>query len=105
MASPIGLMDKPIRDRAVNTPLETLLFVNRELMPAVKQMFTKLQGLLLDQMAGSISFGPIQVNVGAGDPGTLTWATPPTNGWIYIRTDGGAGTTLYVFEGGAWAGK
>lgn len=30
--------------------------------------------------------------------------TPPGRA-IYIRLDGGAGTTLYVWEGAAWVGK
>jgi hypothetical protein len=29
----------------------------------------------------------------------------PTGRAIYIRLDGGAGTTLYVYEGAGWAGK
>lgn len=37
---------------------------------------------------------------GAGVP-TLT---PPGRA-LYIRTDGGAATTLYVYEGAAWAAK
>lgn len=30
--------------------------------------------------------------------------TPPGRA-IYIRTDGGAATTLYVYEGAGWVGK
>lgn len=37
---------------------------------------------------------------GSGAPGF----TPPGRA-IYIRTDGGAATTLYVWEGAAWVGK
>jgi hypothetical protein len=37
---------------------------------------------------------------GAGAPSF----TPPGRA-LYIRTDGGAGTTLYVYEGASWVGK
>jgi hypothetical protein len=52
--------------------------------------------------AAGIQFAPSAVRIlsGAGAP---TGTAP--NGSIYLRTDGGAGTTLYVREAGAWVAK
>lgn len=49
------------------------------------------------------------LELGASGP-TITSGTgapshSATNGSLYLRTDGGAGTTLYVREAGAWAAK
>lgn len=53
------------------------------------------EGLLvsLNEIAQFLFFG-------TGAPGF----TPPGRA-LYIRLDGGAGTTLYVWEGAAWAAK
>lgn len=40
------------------------------------------------------------ITAGAGAP-----ASTPSNGSIYLRTGGGAGTSFYVRESGAWVGK
>src|SRR5262245_11133 len=44
-----------------------------------------------------------------GNVGIFTGAGPPAvsapNGSLYLRTDGGSGSTLYVRENGAWAAK
>ncbi|HVB29595.1 MAG TPA: hypothetical protein VNG91_07290, partial [Terriglobia bacterium] len=40
------------------------------------------------------------ISFGAGAP-TGTCVTPS----LYLRTDGGSGSTLYVCESGAWAAK
>lgn len=38
--------------------------------------------------------------VGSGAP-----TSTPSGRALYLRTDGGGGTTLYVWEGAAWVGK
>lgn len=40
------------------------------------------------------------ITTGIGEP-----AFTPNGRAIYIRQDGGANTTLYVYEGSAWAAK
>lgn len=52
-----------------------------------------------DLLGGLNTLGQF-IYFGSGAP-TFT----PTGRAIYIRTNGGAGTTLYVWEGAAWAGK
>ena len=44
--------------------------------------------------------GQIAITVGKGVPASVL-----PNGNIYLRTDGGAGTTLYVKEAGGWVAK
>lgn len=53
--------------------------------------------------AGKLSFGPsgsITISTGSGAP-----AGACVTGSLYLRTDGGAGSTLYVCEATAWAAK
>lgn len=49
------------------------------------------------------------IELGTSGPTITTGTGAPThsapNGSLYTRTDGGAGTTLYVRESGAWVGK
>ena len=49
------------------------------------------------------------IELGEGGPVVVSGSGAPTlslpNGSLYLRTDGGAGTTLYVRESGSWAGK
>lgn len=37
--------------------------------------------------------------------GVPSGAPTSGNGTIYIRLDGGASTTLYIYEGGSWVAK
>jgi len=49
---------------------------------------------------GSVWLGAILVAFG---PGVPTFAAP--SGSVFLRTDGGAGSSLYVMEGTSWAAK
>lgn len=70
-------------------------FVRQELYPVLKE---------LRDAFNRFSTGPY--NLGTISCGTGAPVDPPnaTRG-IYIRLDGGAGTSLYVFEGAAWVPK
>jgi len=49
------------------------------------------------------------LEMGSGGPTITTGTGAPShsapNGSVYLRTDGGSGTTLYVRESGSWVGK
>lgn len=51
-----------------------------------------------DALAKAVT--PLPIFTGLGAP-----AFTPTGRALYVRQDGGAGTTLYVWEGAAWAAK
>lgn len=53
-----------------------------------------------DTIVAGVDVRDVKITSGEGVP---TAADP--NGSLFIRTDGGAGTTLYVRENGAWAAK
>lgn len=54
----------------------------------------------LDDLLGAVNQISQFLYWGTGVP-TFT----PTGRALFIRIDGGAGTSLYVYEGAAWAGK
>ena len=76
---------------------------------SLKQNNTAAGGLVLDSVNGIMRLdftGGVGLRTGAGSPeGVIAAAT----GSIYMRTDGGAGSTLYVKESGAsntgWVAK
>lgn len=88
-----------------NRPLEAddvREFINRELVPLLVQWRLAYNALVSAINAGSLQVGSgATVMSGSGVP----VAAPPTARAIYIRSDGGGGSTLYVYEGGAWVGK
>lgn len=54
--------------------------------------------MFLSQLTSYLSY----ITFGSGAPST---APKTGNGTIYLRLDGGAGTTFYVYEGGSWVAK
>lgn len=42
----------------------------------------------------------VRITAGTGAPNNADGA----NGWIYLRSDGGAGTTIYHKRSGSWVG-
>lgn len=52
-----------------------------------------------DTPAG-VAQAAIKITAGTGVPNNADGS----NGWIYIRSDGGAGTTIYHKRTGAWVG-
>lgn len=59
-----------------------------------------------DPTAGIYFHSPTGANISSG-PGAPSGSacTPATSGSIWMRTDGGAGTSLYVCEAGTWTAK
>lgn len=82
--------------------------------PALKRSATTLQARLADDSAFA-TLAALNVSIGATARNILTGAGTPEGavtasvGSIYLRNDGGAGTSLYVKETGAgntgWVGK
>jgi len=60
-------------------------------------LITNCANLLLKASGGAPT---VDVSSGTGVP-----VTTPANGSLFLRTDGGAGSTLYIREGGAWVAK
>lgn len=61
----------------------------------------------LEMLAAAIVLPERLIRTGAGDPNGVIIGTP---GMVWLRTNGGAGTTLYVKESGVntntgWVGK
>lgn len=66
----------------------------------------RVPGIGLSAIAGTITFGGVKILVGSGTPEAVQ--TAPV-GSMFLRTDGGAGTTLYIKQSGTgntgWVGK
>jgi hypothetical protein len=94
-------VDKSLGDRALGSDSLTDLFaaVNRIMAPVLKQVRAQLNDLLTQALNGTLTVGGTTITVGVGAPAA------GLVGHVYIRTDGGAGTTLYVKEGAIWVGK
>jgi hypothetical protein len=66
----------------------------------------RIPGIGLSAIAGTITFGGVKILVGTGSPEGVQ--TAPI-GSLFLRTDGGAGSTLYIKESGTgntgWVAK
>lgn len=70
-------------------------FLRQEVVPVVKQ----LRAAFNSMATGPYDFGTVMSGTGA------PVAAPSAERAIYIQLDGGAGTTLWVWEGAGWVGK
>lgn len=67
----------------------------------------------IDRATGRVTFGDVTtssgIELGSSGPTITTGTGAPSHsapdGSLYLRTDGGAGSTLYVREAGAWVAK
>lgn len=101
MANAIPKLDKPLTERAIEgADAPVIRYLNREIGPTLRLIYNRLNSLLAQLLDGAVKVGSVTVTVGTGVP-----AIAATNGDLFIRTDGGAGSTLYVYEGGAWQAK
>lgn len=106
MATEIPAIDKAFPERAIGgLPSMIAHFLNRELGPLTRQMRDRLAQVIGQLALGALNLGGVTLVVDAGLPAASDKTTGATNGWVYLRTDGGAGSTLYVYEGGGWAAK
>ena len=91
-----ALSDKHVK----SSDLEDLVsFLNFGSNVVLRLLRARLNDLLSQMLQGTLTIGGTTITVGTGVP------APALVGHIYIRTDGGAGTTLYVKEGINWVGK
>jgi hypothetical protein len=74
-------------------------FMRQEVIPVLKEARERYNDFATSLATGPFDFGVIQCGTG------VPVAAPSASRAIYIRLDGGALTTLYVWEGGAWAPK
>lgn len=94
---------RTLSDRALEPPIEaTLDRYNREDRPAFREVRALLNAIVKEFNDGALVLGAsgLMLRWGAGAP----TANDPS-GSICLRTDGGAGTTLYVREGAVWNAK
>ena len=78
------------RSRPLQSDKDVLPFINNELLPILRQ-----QQLMYAALVGGFVGG------GAGAP-----TAAPANGAtvaLWLRSDGGVGTSLYLYRAGAWA--
>ena len=80
-------------------PKNIVAFINFSISKVLKETRRQLNELLRGMKDGNVTVGGTTVTVGTGVP------DPSIDGHLYVRTDGGAGTTLYVKEGATWVGK
>jgi hypothetical protein len=99
--SAINPVEQSLGDKNVSSeePKEIVHFINMFSNKTVRVVRERLNDLLQSLLNGVLSIGGVDITVGAGAPGATT------NGLVYLRTDGGTGTTLYVKEGTTWVGK
>lgn len=84
-------------------PIEALLRkLNLEIVKALREVRERVNGIVKEYNDGSVALGTsgLTFSWGAGAP-----TVAAASGSIYLRTDGGAGTTLYVREGAVWTPK
>jgi hypothetical protein len=88
-----SLGDRPVVEGEVAGPL------NRVIVPVLRTVRDRLNDALRQLGAGTLTIANSNIQVGTGIPPAAM------AGHVFIRTDGGAGTTLYVKEGAVWVGK
>lgn len=111
-------VQQPVSDRGVDPPSSGNSGAELELVYRWAERLTSRLNLeflkalsqtraVVNAFVSECNDGTIQI--GQGGP-KLTWGTgaptlDPGVPALYIRMDGGANTTLYVWEGAAWASK
>jgi hypothetical protein len=80
-------------------PKNIVAFINFGIAKVLRKTRSRLNDLLQGMKDGKLTLSGQDITVGAGIPASTV------SGLLYIRTDGGAGTTLYVKEGAVWVGK
>jgi hypothetical protein len=96
----LGQVDKDISQTAPNKDLDAVWwFAVRELAEVLRKLRTKWNAFANDiDTNGILTMGSVSVTSGTGLPVTAPAATRA----LYIRIDGGVGSTAYVWEGAAW---
>ena len=99
----LGQVDKDISQTAPGKDLDSVWwFAVRELAEVVRKLRTRWNSFANDADAnGLLTLNTVSITSGAGVP----VAAPAATRAIYIRNDGGALTTLYVWNGVAWEAK
>jgi hypothetical protein len=110
-----GADDKAYLGRIVSGQLPTTLIVGGQVGQTGLQVSTQTghTGALLDLTVNNVSqasvradglgtFNGVVTKYAAGAASDAAWTSAPPNGTLYARSDGGAGTYLYVRIAGAW---
>lgn len=92
---PLGIVHRAVADRAPMSIEGLMEMLRQEVIPTLREL-RKAFNLLA---TGPYNYGTVTSGTGA------PVAAPDADRAIYIRLDGGALTTLYVWNGAAWEAK
>lgn len=91
----LSIVRRALSQVAPNSLDELLKYARDELSPVLRDVRESFNRLA----TGPYDLGTIVCGTG------IPVDAPSASRAIYIRLDGGAGTTLFVWEGAAWVGK